>query len=160
MLLLQPWMVFFGEIPVFLQLSQVGLFGRKWAFSTLQTANCRNYSSENAIQLSKGNIVLDARASTMHTFLLEVHGLPLLSWIVLRNQTQPISSCKHHEEFLSKPNTGLTGKHVLLTWTDSFERYMCFFNSGEQAYLKWGEPPTLNIGICRVHCLKKLNEFS
>jgi hypothetical protein len=44
-----------------------------------KTVNCRNDPSPNPIQLSKGNIVLDARASTMHTFLLEVHVIPLLS---------------------------------------------------------------------------------
>jgi hypothetical protein len=62
---------------------------------TLKTVNCRNYSSQAPIQPSKGNTVLDARASTMCTFLVEVHGLSLLSWIALMDQTQPISPCKH-----------------------------------------------------------------
>jgi hypothetical protein len=78
------------RIPVFLQISQVGLFGIKWAFLTFKTVNCRNYSSKNPIQLSKGSIVLDARASTIHTFLLEVQVLCLLSRAALVDQTQPI----------------------------------------------------------------------
>jgi hypothetical protein len=109
-LLLQTWMVFLWEIPVFLQLSQVGLFGIKWAFLTLKTVNCRNYSSQAPIQLSKGNIVLDARTSTMHTFLLEnsPNG-PNAAYL-------PLQTPKILEEFLSKTNTVLTGKHVPLTW--------------------------------------------
>jgi hypothetical protein len=156
-------MVFLWEIPVFLQLSQVGLFGIKWAFLTLKTVNCRNYSSQTPIQLSKGNIGLDARASTMHTFLLEVHGLPLLSWIALMEEMQPIIPCKHLRFLKNSFQKRTQFSHEnMCFWHGcfSFDRYMCFFNLADYGYLKWGEPPTLNIDICRVHCFQRLNEFS
>jgi hypothetical protein len=59
----------FWEIHLFLQLSWIGLFGTKWAFSTLKTLTCRKHSFLKRTQLSQRNNVLEAAASNIGGFL-------------------------------------------------------------------------------------------
>jgi hypothetical protein len=61
--------VVFGELHVFLQLNWMGLFGTKWASSTLKTMNHRKYYFPKLTQYSQGNNVLDTAASNIDGFL-------------------------------------------------------------------------------------------
>jgi hypothetical protein len=62
-------MVVFGELHVFLQLSEYAYLEQNEPFSTWNTIICRKYSYQKLTQFSQGNHVLDAHASNTDGFL-------------------------------------------------------------------------------------------
>jgi hypothetical protein len=66
---LLTWMVFFGEIHVFIQLSWIGVFGTKWVPSTLKIEICRVHSFQKLTEFSEGRTGLDVLASNIDGFL-------------------------------------------------------------------------------------------
>jgi hypothetical protein len=72
MLQLITWMVFLGEIHVFLQLSRIGLFGAKRAYLHLETPKLEEVFLPKLTQFSLRNNVLDVAAYIIHGFLWRV----------------------------------------------------------------------------------------
>jgi hypothetical protein len=62
------WMVFFWNIHVFLQHSWLGIFGTRWASSTLKIEICRVYSFHKQTEFSQGHTVHDVAASVIDGF--------------------------------------------------------------------------------------------
>jgi hypothetical protein len=76
-------MVVCGQIRVFPQLSSIGLFGRKWAFSTLKAIIFWKYSLQELTELSMGNNVTDALLVKWMEIFTEIVGFLQLTWIGL-----------------------------------------------------------------------------
>jgi hypothetical protein len=157
-------MVLFGEIHVFLQLSWFLLFGANRVYFPLEIPACRKYSFEKLTQFSQGNHVLDAPASNPNGSLSRdtcVLSTYLHRPIGRRWAFFHLGNCNLQEIFLSKANSVLIGKQCARcpcfynTWV-SFKRYMCVFNSVEEAYLELHELySTLKTMICRIYIFRK-----
>jgi hypothetical protein len=151
---------FLWEIPVFLQLSWIRLFGIKWAFSTFKTVICRSYSFQKLIQLSKGNNVLDATASSIHAFLCRG---TCISSTQLNSPNGAKAAYLPHEapkiQEVSFPKLHSSHKKTVCFYYGWFpsKRYMCFFNLAKQAYLEQGEPPLLWNWVLQGALLSKTN---
>jgi hypothetical protein len=70
MLLFLTQMDFFWEIPVFPQVTEIGLFGTKTAYLHLEIQSCRKYCFQKLSQFSQWSNVLYAHASVTNGFLL------------------------------------------------------------------------------------------
>jgi hypothetical protein len=153
MLLLQSRMVFLQEISVFLQLSWLEQFGIKWAFLTLKTVICRNYSFQKLIQLSKGNNVLYATASSIHVFLCRSNGANVA---YLHLETPKIQ-----EVFFPKLTQFSHENSVHLIWMVFFWGILVFLQLSWIGVFetRWASS-TLKMEICRVYSFQKLTEFS
>jgi hypothetical protein len=130
---------------VFLHLRWIGLCERKWAFLHPETVISRKYSFQKLTEFSQGNNVVNVAASTMHGFIWKdrcVSSTQLNSSIWNKRTYVYSEFRKLQEVFLWKASSLLTGKNVLdapASNTDGFfffERYMCFFNLGENVYMK------------------------
>jgi hypothetical protein len=93
-LLLLQQMVFFVEILLFLQLSWIRLFGRKWAYHHLEISDLKKDFFQKLTQFSQGNNVLDSTALTHMLFFQEIHVFHKLCWVGLFG-TEPISTLKN-----------------------------------------------------------------
>jgi hypothetical protein len=125
---------------------------------------CRNYSFQKLIQLSKGNNVLDATASSIHAFLCRG------TWISLTQLNSPngpntayllLETPKIQEVFLSKTNTVLTGKQCASNMDGFFWEIHVFLQVSWIGIFgtRWASS-TLKIEIFRVRSFQKLTEFS
>jgi hypothetical protein len=106
-------MAFFQEIHVFLQLSQIGLFGTKCAFLPLNTPRDRQYSFPHLTQFTQRNKVLDALASNLDGFLSRdtcVSSTQLNRAIWNKLMFLPLENLDEEAVFLSKTNSIFTGK--------------------------------------------------
>jgi hypothetical protein len=61
--------VLFGEIHVFLQLGSICVFGGNNPISTSKHLSKRQYSFPNIYRFLQGNMILDAAASNIDSFL-------------------------------------------------------------------------------------------
>jgi hypothetical protein len=109
------YMLFFGDIHVFLHLSWIVLFEQREHISTLKQLSCRKYLFQKLSKFSKGNIALDAADSNTHCFLLidtcvsaTWLSRPIKKWAFPHLETYDLQ-----EVFLSKTKSILTGKHAV-----------------------------------------------
>jgi hypothetical protein len=82
----------------------------------LKHLSCRKYSFQKLTQLSQGNSVLDAHASNLIIFFLEIHAFLQLSWICLFGAMETIFTmetinCKEYS--FQNPTQFSQGNHVL-----------------------------------------------
>jgi hypothetical protein len=113
MLKLLTWLVFFGEIHVFLQVRPIRVFGANRAYLHLETLSCRKHSFQKLTQFSLGKDILDVPASNTMVFFQEIHVLLQLSRIGLLVANRAylyLQTSKLQEVFLSKTNSILSGK--------------------------------------------------
>jgi hypothetical protein len=69
MFMLLTQMVFFWEMHVFLQLTWIGLFGKKERISTLKNLSCRKCSFHKLTQFSQGINVVPGESCNINVFL-------------------------------------------------------------------------------------------
>jgi hypothetical protein len=69
MLLPPTWIVFFGEVHVFLLLRRTGLYGKKGHFLHVEIYDMREYSVQKLPQFSQENKVLTAAGCNLDGFL-------------------------------------------------------------------------------------------
>jgi hypothetical protein len=144
MVKLLTWMIFFGEIHVFLHLCWIYLFGANRAYLYLEIQNCRKYSFQEVSQFSQGNNELYAPAYNRNDFLWKDTCFFFFNWVeyAYLDQTEPMSTLKHlrGRKYSFQKVTQLSqGSNVLDVRASSrlfsFKRYMCSFKSAEQACL-------------------------
>jgi hypothetical protein len=107
---------FLWEIHLFLHLSSIGLFGRKWAFLHLEYSICGKYSFQKRTQFTQGNNELDVTASNIDDLLWKDTWLLQLSWVCLFGENRGylhLEIPKLQEVFFSKTNSILKWNNVL-----------------------------------------------
>jgi hypothetical protein len=139
MLLLLTEMVVFGEMRVFLQISWIGLFGRKWPFRHGENYDFQEVFLSKSNSVIRGKNGLDAPASNTDGCLWRD---PCVSSSLVNRPFGTKRAYQHLEKhtlqevFLSKTISTLTGKQCARCscfqhrWF-SFQQYKCFLKLAE-----------------------------